>query len=249
MVTQPIKAVLFDLGETLLHFGKVNTLQLFHQGARSTYDFLRQQQQSAGRFWGYFLRNFVSLRWHYLLSNILGRDFNALELLQRVNARYDVHLSAQQWQHLAWLWYEPLGRVAHTEPHIKQTLTRLQEQGLKLGILSNTFVHGSSLERHLEQLGWLEFFPVRLYSYEFAFRKPDVRIFQEGAGRIGEKPENILYVGDRIKNDIRPALRLGMRAVLKKAHTNTGRSIPPGAWVIERLMELPGLIEKINTSP
>jgi hypothetical protein len=37
-----------------------------------------------------------------------------------------------------------------------------------------------------------------------------------------------------------------MRAVLKGAYTNTGKKIPEGAWKVERLSELPGLIEKIN---
>jgi hypothetical protein len=41
---------------------------------------------------------------------------------------------------------------------------------------------------------------------------------------------------------------MGMSAVLKKAYTNAGRSMPRGAWVIERLEELPGIIEKINAS-
>jgi FMN phosphatase YigB (HAD superfamily) len=59
--------------------------------------------------------------------------------------------------------------------------------------------------------------------------------------------ENILYVGDRIDKDIRPALRSGMQAVLKTAYTNNGKKIPKGARKINQLAELPGLIEKINT--
>jgi len=55
-----------------------------------------------------------------------------------------------------------------------------------------------------------------------------------------------LYVGDRIDKDIRPAIRSGMQAVLKTAYTNAGKKIPKGAWKINQLSELPGLIEKIN---
>jgi hypothetical protein len=36
-----IKAVLFDLGETLIRYGKVNRIRAFGQGARGSYDFLR----------------------------------------------------------------------------------------------------------------------------------------------------------------------------------------------------------------
>jgi len=138
--------------------------------------------------------------------------------------------------------------VAKAEPKIKETLTALKNSGLKLGIVSNTFVNGCSLEKHLEQEGILDFFTVRVYSYEFNFRKPDTRIFKIAAERIGETVENILYVGDRIDKDIRPAIRSGMQAVLKNAYTNNGKKIPKGAWKINQLSELPGLIEKINAT-
>jgi putative hydrolase of the HAD superfamily len=107
-------------------------------------------------------------------------------------------------------------------------------------------VNGCFLEQHLKELGILDFFTVRVYSYEFAFRKPDTRIFKVAADRIGELTENILFVGDRINIDICPAVKAGMRAALKSAYTNDGKKIPKGAWKINYLSELPGLIEKIN---
>ena len=45
-----IKAVLFDLGETLLNFGKVKTTRLFRQGAKLSYDFLKSSGQPVGGF-------------------------------------------------------------------------------------------------------------------------------------------------------------------------------------------------------
>ncbi len=85
-----------------------------------------------------------------------------------------------------------------------------------------------------------------MYSYEFDFRKPDARIFRIAAERIGETPDNILFVGDRIDKDVRPVLRNGMRGVMKIAYTNAGKKIPQGAWKINQLSELPSLIDKIN---
>ena len=104
------------------------------------------------------------------------------------------------------------------------------------------------LEKHLEILGIRDFFTVRLYSYELGLRKPDVRIFKIAAEEIGEAFENILFVGDRINADIRPALKSGMAAALKAAYTNAGKPTPPGAWKIQRISELPGLIEKTNAA-
>lgn len=241
-----IKAVLFDLGETLLNFGKVNTTRLFREGAGLSYDFLKSCGQPVGNFKYYYWRNLIALRIRHWLSNITRKDFNALLLLRGIGTKKGIKLDRQQWRHFAWLWYEPLSKVAKAESNIIETLTTLKESGIKLGIVSNTFVTGSSLEKHLEQLGLLNFFPVRVYSYEFAFRKPDIRIFKAAAEKIGEKLENIMFVGDRIKTDIKPAMKAGMHAVLKKAYTNAGKKIPNGATQINGLSELPSLIDKIN---
>jgi putative hydrolase of the HAD superfamily len=244
-----IKAVLFDLGDTILDFGRVKTTKAFLQGARLTHAFLKELGQPVAWFPWYAMRNLVRLRAKYLLSNILQRDFDSLEVLQAVGARKGVNLSPPQWEEFAWLWYEPLSRCAQIEDDLGRTLRTLRDRGLKLGIVSNTFVNRASLERHLGVLSILEFFPVQLYSYEFHTRKPDPALFRMAVERIDVPAENILFVGDRIDNDILPAMKLGMRAALKDAYTNAGKKTPQGAYRIRRLSELPDLIEGINRQP
>jgi HAD superfamily hydrolase (TIGR01549 family) len=243
-----IRAVLFDFGETLITFGKVNTTRLFCEGARASYDFLKKQGQPVGNFTVYFWQNLIRIRIEHLLSNIIGRDFDTLALLKKVGEKKGIHLAIQQWEELAWLWYEPLSRVASVEPKIKETLAALKGLGLALGIVSNTFINCTCLERHLRQVGILDFFTVRLYSYEFAFRKPNIKIFETAAERIAQAPSNILYVGDRIDNDIEPALKVGMHAALKEAYTNNSRAVSKNVPKIKHLSELPQLIQKINAS-
>ena len=242
-----IKAVVFDLGETLLNFGKVETMRVFGQSARLTYDYLMSHDQPAGKFWWYFIRNIAAIRVRALWGNITGRDFDALSLLKEYGIGRGYTLSEEQWREVGWLWYEPLSRIAKVEPDIKETLAKLKGMGLKLGILSNTFISAGSLDRQLGQLGMLEFFPYRLYSYQFEYRKPDRRIFEAAIAKVGEPAENILFVGDRLGVDIEPALKAGMRAVLKNAYTNTGKEVPDGVWRIERIAELPAIIEAVNT--
>ena len=72
-------------------------------------------------------------------------------------------------------------------------------------------------------------------------------MFKISAERIGGAAENILYVGDSIDMDIKPALQIGMQPVLKAAYTNVGKTLPNGAFKITRISELPALIGKINT--
>jgi HAD superfamily hydrolase (TIGR01549 family) len=239
--------VVFDLGETLLNFGRLDTMRVFRQSARLTYDYLMSHVQPAGNFWWYFIRNQVAIHVRTLWGDITERDFDALSLLQEYGIRRGYKLSEEQWREVGWLWYEPLSGIAKVEPDIKETLAKLKGMGLKLGILSNTFISAGSLDRQLGQLGILEFFPYRLYSYQFEFRKPDRRIFEAAIAKIGEPAQNILFVGDRLGVDIWPALKAGMHAALKSAYTNRGKEVPNGVWRIEQIAELPAIIETVNT--
>jgi len=240
-----IKAILFDLGETLINFGEVDISAVFKEGARCSYEFLKQTGQEVCGFQRYYLRNLFLIRTVYVWSCLIGRDFDSLELLKKIGLRRGYKLTEQQWQQFAWLWYEPLSRIATVEPDIRDTLTRLRDRGLKLGIVSNTFLTQSSLDRHLKEFGMIEFFPLRMYSQETAWRKPNVKIFNEAAGRLGIEPQNIMFVGDRLDTDIKGALKAGMIPILKSACTNTGKKVPPGVRKIILLSELPSLIQSI----
>jgi HAD superfamily hydrolase (TIGR01549 family) len=243
---EKIKAVIFDFGETLVSFGEVNTAALFKEGSKLTFDFLKSCGVHLKHFRLYSLHCLYSIRLQYFLSHITGKDFDSMALLKKIGARHNFKLTEEQWKELVWLWYKPLKDMGDVEPDLAETVSKLKNMGLKLGVLSNTFVHGSSLERHLAELDALDYFDVKMYSYQFDFRKPDPRIFVEAADRIGERLKNILYVGDRTDKDIKPTLQLDMHAALRNAFTNKNKKTPKGAWRIDKLSELPALIEKAN---
>jgi len=246
VISRTIKGIVFDVGETLLCFGPLDTRSLFNEAARRSYDCLCALGAEVGSFRRYYWKSLFGLRWHLLRTFLTGRDFDALDLLQQVGRKRGLHLTEDQWRQVHWCWYEPLYKVTRVEPDLQDTIRTLAER-YKLGILSNTFVHASAIERHLDELGVLDYFPVRLWSYDFAFRKPDRRIFIEAAQRLGEPPEALVYIGDRIDKDVKGALAAGMIPVLKQAHTN-GRGAPPAGTVrIERLAQLPDRLGEIES--
>jgi HAD superfamily hydrolase (TIGR01549 family) len=238
-----IEAVLFDLGETLLKFGRLDRKRLFAEAVQRTYAYLQEHKQPVGAFAAYRLYYLWGIRWHVFKSWVTGKDFNSLQLLKNYGRKKGFTLSDGQWEELNWQWYKPLADLGGVMAGTKETLEKLRRMGLKLGMLSNTFIHKSSLERHLRQGGLIDYLPVRLYTYEFPWRKPDVRIFQEAARKIGVACEKIMYVGDRIDNDVVGASQAGMLPVLLKAYTNEKKSIPADVAFIETMTDLPELIE------
>lgn len=241
-----IEAVLFDLGDTLLHFGKLSKGQLMEEAMQRSFAYLQEHHQPVGSFGTYRLLHLWGIRWHLLRSWLTGKDFNSLKLLETYGTKNGMSLSPEQWEELNWRWYERLAEAGVVEAGTAEALGALGALGLKLGVLSNTFIHKSSLERHLEQEGLLRFFPVRLYSYEFPWRKPNVKIFQEAARRVGVEPKKILFVGDLIHKDVAGALAAGMVAALKVGPSNAGKAVPKGVHCIERIADLPALIKRIE---
>lgn len=246
MVPIQIKAILFDLGDTLLNFGPINTLGLLKEAGYRSYSFLRQTNQPVGGYTYYLWYNFIGLRLNYFISGITGNDFNSLDVLKKYGKRKGFDLSEEQWEHVNWLWYEPLCEKASVEDDLVGTLEKLKALGLKLGIISNTFVNGTTLDRHLSEVGVLDFFPMRLYSYSFSRRKPHQSIFLEASRKLEVDPCNIMYVGDRVDNDVKGCRNAGMFPVLKKAYTNENKQVPEGTVTIETISQLPDIVKKIN---
>jgi HAD superfamily hydrolase (TIGR01662 family) len=244
---QKIKAVLFDLGDTLLNYGKLDPHEPFAQAVRQTWNYLKEQRQNVSKFlWLYAARNLLLIRFHIIWSNITHRDFDSLDVLKKSGKRCGYNLSDKQYEDLVWLWYEPLARLVTVEPDIRDTLSALRNSGLKMGILSNTFVSASALNRHIEQLGLMKFFDFVYYSHKFRKRKPHPDMFLEAVKHLNLSPQEIAFVGDRIDNDIKGALATGMTAVLKTTHTNINKKTPPRVVKISFISQLPGVIEQIN---
>ncbi len=93
-----------------------------------------------------------------------------------------------------------------------QSVRLLKElEGIPMGIVSNAQKVFSELE--LKYLDLSKHFQFIIFSSEFGHKKPDPRIFIEGASKLGAKPEEILSIGDNMENDITPSAKLGMKAM------------------------------------
>lgn len=239
-----IDAVIFDLGETLLNFGRLNKSILFEDAVRNSYNYLKELSAPVDSYRLYRFFHLWGIRWHLLRSWITGNDFNSLELLASYGRKRNFDLTDTQWEELNWRWYQGLSELGQIEPGTAKALKELSDMGLRVGLLSNTFVHKCCLERHLEDEGLLQYLPQRYYSYDFDYRKPDLRIFQDVAEKMDIPAERMIYVGDRMDNDVNGSLTAGMLPVLKKAYTNENAKIPEQTLRIATIDELPGLIQR-----
>lgn len=245
-MSERIKGVIFDLGDTLLDFGKVDVTALFEAGGRLTYGYMEDHGFAMPPFGVYYRRQLRAIRWSYFKSRVTRREFNSMDLIGRLAMKMGHELSPDQKGELAWLWYEPLSRCAKVEPGLADLLRRLHADKLVVGVVSNTFVPGANLDRHLAAEGLLDLLPIRIYSCDVGYRKPNPKIFRLALERCGLAAGQTLFVGDSIKADIGGANKAGLISVLKDPSGRFARNRIKPVHRISTLAELPGVVAQYN---
>jgi putative hydrolase of the HAD superfamily len=91
---------------------------------------------------------------------------------------------------------------------IRELIISLRKCGFKTALLSDLPV-----ERKLSYLGLEGIWDVAFSSEETNYLKPNLVPFQRLITMLGEKPENIIYIGDNYKYDVLGARLAGMKTI------------------------------------
>ena len=110
-------------------------------------------------------------------------------------------------------------------PGLVETLQQLRRRGKVLGVISNAqsftprlfAAAGGELESiaSLEALGIDH--DLQFFSFESRRAKPGTALYEEAAAALharGLAPEQVLYVGNDLRNDVKPAAAVGFRTAL-----------------------------------
>ena len=86
--------------------------------------------------------------------------------------------------------------------------------GLRIGFVSNTLTSPEVMRRRLREFELLHHASVAIFSVEHGVRKPNPRIYEIALDAVGFAPEDVVFVGDRVREDVRGPQSLGMRSIL-----------------------------------
>lgn len=134
-------------------------------------------------------------------------------------------------------------------PDVRPAFAQLRADGLWTGIAGNQTVRAGRILRELFT-GDVDLIGT---SDDWGASKPDPLFFERVAEVTPAQPSEILYVGDRLDNDIRPAAEAGMRtALIRRGPWGWIEQHAPAAeqatFRIDSLGELPELIAKFNAA-
>jgi putative hydrolase of the HAD superfamily len=236
-----VRAILFDLGDTLLDFRPMSTKVVVALGAKQSYERLEQEGVKLPTLEKYRRGNVAAVNWALIWSRLRGREFSVLELMRRRTALLGAPDNDAFMLEVGWLWYQPVVEYSSVAPDLIETLGLFRDAGIKMGIVSNTMIGAPLLDRHMAEKGLLEFFPVRIYSSDVGYRKPNPIIFRRALAAIGEEPKDILFVGDVVRNDVIGAGRMGMKTALRQRNS-TATSHPLADYCVRQISELKSVV-------
>ncbi|MCY0928284.1 HAD family hydrolase [Streptomyces sp. H27-H1] len=134
-------------------------------------------------------------------------------------------------------------------PDVRPALANLRADGLWLGIAGNQTVRAGGILRGL----FTDDVDLIGTSDDWGASKPDPEFFVRVAEVVPFAAEEILYVGDRVDNDLRPAVAAGMPTALIRRgpwgtiqwDTEEAKKLP--TFRVDSLLELPALISDVNS--
>ncbi len=207
-----VRAVLFDLGDTLFRLHPMDFAAAHDQFAALLSERLGLDPQAASA----------------VTADVSSRLHESFRELQRAGSTAEPSIAVAALPHLArfgtdarWLataldelfgeadiarWDPPAGRA--------EEVHRFQAAGLRVAFVSNTQTPPALMRRRLHEFGLLAFAETSVFSVEIGERKPGERIYRTAIDALGVDPADALFVGDRVREDVRGPQALGIRAVL-----------------------------------
>jgi len=214
-----IEAVLFDLDDTLHD----DTLAYQRAARRVAHDVAAERAIDTERLFEAYVEQ-VQTFWQGLSSATLGTPLVGLRARMWYAALCEIGIDDTALAERCGADYNRYRRdFLELWPGAALLLARLRLQGRKLAMITNGFA-----ETHREKIAILqleEAFDEIFIADEVGMVKPDPRIFQLAASRLGVAPERCAMVGDRYDRDIRGGHDAGMFTVWMNVRDET---VPAG---------------------
>lgn len=182
-----IRALIFDLGNVLLHFSHERACEQIGRLCGLDAGRVREIVFESGMEWQYESGRLTTDEFHLRFQEAIGRDVS-LEALKRAGSD-----------------------IFWPNPSIAPVITGLAAKGHRLVLLSNT--NPAHLEFVEREHPILEAFPNRVLSYEVGACKPDPKIFAAAARAAECEPRECFYTDD-IPEYVAAACDLGFDSVV-----------------------------------
>jgi putative hydrolase of the HAD superfamily len=228
------KAIIFDLGSTLIEYEAVSWDELNVLCAHNAHAFLLEH--------GYRIPDPVEFHRMFEEAKVAYRkratesliEWDVPEVASEMLKSYTDTISPEFVDRFFDAYYKPVDTLLFIYDDTLETLQKLRERYVKIGLISNTVFPERVHRYELKKFAIEPYLDFAIFSSTFKLRKPHPDIFREACLQAGHTPEECLYIGDRYVEDITGPNGIGMPAILK---VKKGREYPA---------DMPATVRKID---
>ncbi len=210
------KAVIFDLGSTLIEYEKIPWAEVSVYCMQEVAKFLRKKKIKIPED-EQFIKDFDAVKKEY--RKLAADKFiewtipqAAEKLLKKMSVEYDEKLIDGMFA----AYYKPVEKNLSIYDDTIEILELVKSKGYTIGLVSNTIFPEATHLKELKKFRIDSYFDFTLFSSTFGLRKPHPDIFYKACNMAGFAPSECVYIGDRYLEDFCGPESIGMNAILKK---------------------------------
>lgn len=247
MPSRILRAVIFDLGGTLMH-ERDATQPVNARGDEALTQYLREHGLELNlstfpiefrrRLDDYFKqreKDLLETTYSFVLREVLTNKGYGDVSDQVIREALDRLFAITQ---LNWI----------LEEDALPTLEKIEEDGYRIGLISNAG-DDKDVQQLLHKFGIGRFFDFALTSAACSYRKPHPRIFELALSKWYFLPSEAVMIGDNLDADIRGAENVGLATIWIKRRAGSRRADPAGPQpdaVVSSLSEIPAALDQLQ---
>ena len=239
---KPLKAILFDMGSTLLEFENSTWDVLRRLSTETGYEFLQEKKLSLPNleeFSGILSAEFLLARLEVEQSL---KEMKFEKVIFDFFTKLNLSTSDGIYGSFLEVYYRSVTNQVTLVDGAEEVLKFFKEKNLKIGLISNTIFPEKFHLRELKRFGLYPYLDAYFFSSQVGVRKPHPKIFHLALEKLKVDPSEGVFVGDRLQEDVGGSQNVGMKGILKY-HQGRDYTLPitPDGQVME-MKELPEVV-------
>ena len=209
------KAVIFDLGSTLIEYETIPWNEMNLHCAASARDYLIKEGHNVPDE-KEFHRVYEQVKEQYRkMATETLVEWTVTQAAGDMLKGWHIKVNGDLLDRFFEAYYKPIGRKIFPYEDTLETLEKLKQRYPVIGLISNTIFPERVHREELKRFGIEPYLDFAVFSSTFGLRKPHPDIFYKAANLAGYAPLECVYIGDRYLEDVDGPAQVGMPAILK----------------------------------
>ncbi len=200
-----IKAIFFDLDNTLLDSAKAQTNAICE--FKKFYDiFSKTDDIEFARLWD----DIAEETYNRYLNKEITFEGMRTERMKKIFSYYSINITEEEAKEKFEIYLNLYEKNWILYDDIEKNLEQLKDK-YKLGIISNS--DANQQRKKIVYTGLNKYFSYFFISSEVGYSKPQKEIFEIACKTLKVKPENCIMIGDKYEVDIEGSINAGMQGI------------------------------------